>query len=74
MAFIVNTKSWLKIEGDRVAAIIVLPKFWGVKWNHAKLQKELRGIGLSYSPTEIGLLNDELHLRGLVEDVADLDA
>jgi hypothetical protein len=74
MAFRVNAKTWLNIEGDRVAAIIVLPKFWGMKWTHAKLQKELRGIGLSYSAEEIGLLNDELHLRGLVEDVADLDA
>ena len=71
MAFKVNTATWLKTEGDRLAAILVMPKFWGVKWNHPKLRKALADIGLEYSPDEIDLLNDEMHTRGIVEDVAD---
>ena len=71
MAFKVNTATWLKTEGDRLAAILVLPKFWGVKWTHPKLRKALADIGLEYSPEEINLLNDEMHTRGIVEDVPD---
>jgi hypothetical protein len=71
MAFVVNKATWLKTEGDRVVGIILMPKFWGVKWTHPKLRKALADIGLEYSADEINLLNDEMHTRGIVEDVAD---
>lgn len=71
MAFKVNQETWLKTEGDRLAAILVLPKFWGQTWNHPKLRKALADIGLNYSVDEINLLNDEMHTRGIVEDVPD---
>jgi hypothetical protein len=58
MAFKVTESTWLKTEGDRVESIIKMPKFWGVKWTHAKLRKALADIG-------------ELHTRGIVEDVPD---
>jgi hypothetical protein len=71
MAFKVTESTWLKTEGDRVESIIKMPKFWGVKWTHAKLRKALADIGLEYSAAEIDLLNGELHTRGIVEDVPD---
>jgi hypothetical protein len=71
MAFKVNAATWLKTEGDRVQSIILSPRHWGVKWTHPKLRKALADIGLEYSVDEINLLNDEMHTRGLVEDVPD---
>lgn len=71
MAFKVNQATWLKTEGDRVEALIKMPKFWGVKWTHPKLRKALADLGLEYSVGEINLLNDEMHTRGIVEDVPD---
>lgn len=69
MAFQVSKATWLKTEGDRLAAILVMPKFWGVVWDHDRLQKALAALGLNYTREQILLLNDELHTRGIVEDV-----
>ena len=69
MAFKVTPAKWLEVESARVRDIILMPKFWGVKWTHAKLRKSLADVGLDYSPAEIDVLNDELHTQGIVEDV-----
>ena len=71
MAFKVTQAKWLEMESARVREVILMPKFWGVRWNQSKLRKELADIGLHYSKEEIGLLNDELHKQGIVEDVAE---
>ncbi len=71
MAFRVSGKQWLTTEGDRIQAIILAPRFWRVKWTDKSLRGALRDIGLEYTAEEITLLNDELHTRGIVEDVQD---
>jgi hypothetical protein len=71
MSFKVKGAKWLEVESARVAAIILMPKFWGVKWTHARLRQALSDIGLNYSPAEIELLNGALHAQGIVEDVPD---
>ncbi len=67
--FSVTHATWLKTEADRVGGFILMPKFWGKKWTHKKLKQELLDIGLDYTLTEVAELNDELHKRGIVEDV-----
>lgn len=69
MAFKVTHASWLKTEVDRIENIILGIKFWHRAWTHQSLKEEMEGIGLSYSMPEILELNDELHTRGIVEDV-----
>ncbi len=69
MAFVVSKTTWLQVEGDRVQAIITVPRFWRRKWDDKSLLKELNDIGLAYTLDEIKVLNDELHTRGIVEDV-----
>ncbi len=71
MAFKVIQAKWLETESERVKSIILMPKFWGVKWTHLKLRNALAEIGLNYSLADINLLNDELHKQGIVEDVTE---
>jgi len=71
MAFKVTSAKWLEVELARVSSIILMPKYWGVKWTHAKLRQALSDIGLNYSAAEIDLLNGALHTQGIVEDVPD---
>jgi len=66
--FSVKHSVWLETETERIAGIIKLPKFWGVKWNHPKLRKALSDVGLQYSAADIDELNDALHAAGIVED------
>ncbi len=67
--FAVTHATWLKTEGDRIQAIILMPKFWGARWTHPKLRQALAALGLNYSAEQIAELNDEMHKRGIVEDV-----
>ena len=60
---------WLATELERIKGILLMPKYWGVKWTDGKLRRELEDIGLSYSAAEILELNDELHNQGIVENV-----
>lgn len=69
MAFRVAHDVWLATESARVKGLLLMPKWWGKKWSHQKLQKELADLGLVYSKPEIEELNDELHKQGVVEDV-----
>ncbi len=69
--FAVTHATWVKTEGDRIQGFILMPRFWGTKWDHKKLMRALADIGLNYSMAEIAELNDELHRRGIVEDVAE---
>ncbi len=69
--FSVTHATWLKTEADRLQALILMPKFWNHKWNHKRLQKALDDIGLKYTLEQIAELNDELHTRGIVEDVVE---
>jgi hypothetical protein len=67
--FSVTHATWLKMESTRLEAIILSPKYWGVKWTHKRLRAELHDIGLDYSLKQIAEINDELHTRGIVEDL-----
>ncbi len=69
--FRVTHATWLATETERVRDILIGIKFWGVKWDHKRLQKELGDIGLNYSMAEIAELNDELHKRLIVEDITE---
>ncbi|MBI2869389.1 MAG: hypothetical protein HYX96_06155 [Chloroflexi bacterium] len=68
--FAVSHETWLKTEGDRIQGFILMPRFWGARWDHRRLQKELAEAGLGYTLDQIAELNDELHKRGIVADVA----
>jgi hypothetical protein len=71
MSFIVTKTAWLETELVRVRDIILMPRFWGVKWTHAKLRQALSDVGLNYSKEDIEVLNEALHAQGIVEDVPD---
>jgi len=74
--FRVKHALWLAAELERVKGILLMPKFWGVAWTHAKLRNKLAEIGLNYSAEQIAELNDALHAAGIVEDIsqAEVDA
>ena len=69
MPWKVTQTKWLQVETDRVESIILMPKFWHRAWTPESLQEALADIGLEYSMPEIELINDELHTRGVVEDL-----
>ena len=69
MPWKVTDATWLKTEGNRIEAIVLLPKFWHRAWTDSSLKDALEEIGLAYSMPEIRLLNDELHKRGIVQDL-----
>jgi len=68
MPWKVTPTKWLEKEGDRIEALILMPKYWHRAWTRQSLQEELHALGLEYSMEEIASLNDELHRRGIVED------
>jgi len=69
--FRVKHEVWLATETERLKNILLGIKYWGVKWTHAKLRKELEEIGLKYSAAEIDELNSALHAAGIVEDIVE---
>jgi len=69
MPWKVSAAKWLQVETDRVEAIVLMPKFWHRPWRPQSLQEALKEIGLDYSLPEVQLINDELHARGVVEDL-----
>lgn len=71
VSFHVTKQVWLKTEADRIESILLSPSRINEKWTHGKLRKALAEIGLMYTLAQIALLNDELHVRGIVEDVPD---
>lgn len=71
MAFRVAHDTWLKTEADRIEGILLMPKFWRRAWTGQSLKEALSDIGLDYSMPEIQELNEELHRRGIVEDIGE---
>lgn len=71
MPFKVAHDRWLKEETDRVESFILMPKFWRKRWTDQSLKQALLDIGLNYSMPEIREINDELHHRGIVEDIGE---
>ncbi len=69
MPFSVTKETWLRVESDRVAAIIVRPSFWHRKWDEKTLLVDLKEIGLDYTLDEVKVLVDELRKRGTVADI-----
>jgi len=69
MPFKVSRTKWLQVETDRVQSIILMPKFWARAWTPQSLKAALEEIGLTYSLPEIEAINDQLHTRGIVEDI-----
>mgnify|MGYP001559718056 FL=1 len=70
MPFRVSHATWLRVEADRIQSIILMPRHWRRAWTPQSLQEALHDIGLDYSLPDVQALNDELHRRGVVEDVA----
>lgn len=71
MPFKVAHAKWLGVETNRVESIILVPKWWHRAWTDQSLKQMLAELGLDYSMPEIQEINDELHNRGVVEDVAE---
>ena len=69
MPWKVTDPKWLQVESDRVEGIVLMPKFWRRAWTPEALKQALDEIGLVYTTPEIALINDELHTRGVVEDL-----
>lgn len=69
MPFKVTREKWLETETSRVVDIILGVKFWHKAWTPQSLRKALAEIGLDYSLPQVREINDELHRRGIVEDV-----
>lgn len=71
MSFKVAYDKWLQEETDRVEAFILMPKWWRRRWRLPALRRALADIGLDYSMPEVTQINEELHRRGVVEDVGE---
>lgn len=70
MPWKVAAAKWLQVETDRIEAIILMPRYWNRAWTPESLKDELKETQhLIYSLPEIELINDELHARGVVEDI-----
>jgi len=60
---------WLATESARLREFVLMPRFWGMKWDDKRLLKELNDIGLMYTLEQVDELNDKLHKDGVVEDI-----
>jgi len=69
MAFRVTHEVWLATESARIRDFILMPRFWGMKWDDKRLLRELHDIGMMYTLEQVIELNDKLHTDGVVEDI-----
>lgn len=69
MSFRLKRALALKVCADQVQSLIARPLFRNTTWTQESLFHYLEGIGLDYTLQEVGIINDELHNRGIVEDV-----
>lgn len=69
MAFRLKGSVVKSICTDQVQAIIKTPRQRYTEWTDESLQAYLAELGLDYTLEEIQIINDELHTRGVVEDV-----
>ncbi len=69
MAFRVTKSVSLKVCTNQVEAVITMPRLRNRIWTDKSLHTCLLEIGLDYTLVEVKLMNDELHTRGIVEDI-----
>lgn len=69
MSFRVKRSKVLQVCTDQVADIVLMPQLRNNVWTDESLQVYLAGMGLDYTLEEVQHINDELHTRGIVEDV-----
>ena len=69
MAYRVIHDVWLATESARIRDFVLMPRFWGVKWDDKRLLKELNDVGMGYTLDQVRELNDQLHKDGVVEDI-----
>ena len=69
MAFRVTHEVWLATESARIRDFVLMPRFWGWKWDDKRLLKELNDVGMGYTLDQVKELNDKLHKDGVVEDI-----
>ena len=69
MAFRVMKAQMLQVCTDQVEQLITMVRFRNKVWTDKTLHWELTHIGLDYTLDEVRRINDELHTRGIVEDV-----
>lgn len=69
MAYRVKHEVWLATESARIKDFVLMPRFWGVKWDDKRLLKELNDIGMGYTLDMVLELNDQLHKDKVVEDI-----
>jgi hypothetical protein len=67
MGYTVKSEYWLKTEADRVEAIILMPKYWGVTWTGATLQFQLQELGITYTVDQCQEILDELVNRNVMD-------
>lgn len=70
MAFRIKRSVALKVCSDQVEVIITRPRFRDKEWTDVTLREYLvKDLGLDYTLEEIQHINDELHDRGIIEDI-----
>lgn len=69
MSFRMKRALALKVCTDQVEKIVVMPRYRNTVWTTGSLHELLLGIGLDYTLQEVSLINEELHNRGVVEDI-----
>lgn len=69
MSFRLKAKVALKVCADQVEVLIANPAQRTTEWTAESLHKYLLGLGLDYTLEEVQRLNDEMHARGIVEDI-----
>lgn len=71
MAYKVTAATWLTMETERVRKIILMPRFWGKRWNPKKLQDALNDLGLDYSRNDVQDIIDQLIADGVLEELGE---
>lgn len=69
MAFQVKRGIVKTVCTDQVEGIIKRPMLRNEIWTTESLHKYLDDLGLDYTLEEVGIINDELHTREVVEDL-----
>ena len=68
MGYTIKPEYWLKVETDKVEAIVLMEENWTKTWTAATLQEYLEGKGLNYTVAQVGEILDELVNRGVMDE------
>ena len=66
MGYTIKPLYWLKVEANKVEAIILMAENWLKTWTASTLQEYLVGKGLAYTVDQCSAILNELKTRGVL--------